>query len=583
MKTRENTFKKLRVQIALHYILASALTLLFMALVLYASISSILLSESAKNTKTSVHQSGMYLDLYIDRLNAVSSILAENTDLIRYLSDKERDSSIKKDLLETIDTTLSTDPFIKSIIIVSQDGQILSNEAGLTMSKSTNMMAETWYQNAIMNGGHAFLTSARMQDFTMDKDTWVVSISREITNDTGENKGVLLIDLDYEVIEDYLANLDLGQAGFSFILNDKNEVVYHENPKYFSEDTKKQELLTIAKNRADYDSKENTLTYTHALKNADWLLVSVSSQDSLLAIKQQLLEIFVWVGIALLVLATTSIYIFAGRITAPFQKLEQAMKDIEDGLKEIPVDSKGCYEAKSLTLHFNTMTHKIKKLMNDVSEKEKHLRTSEIHALHSQINPHFLYNTLDTIVWMAEFGDHDKVIDLTKALASFFRLSLSGGSELTTVSNELAHAERYLFIQKERYGDQLQYNVQCDENLKEIEIPKLIVQPIVENALYHGIRGLTRQGVIQIQAMRQNNDIVIEIYDNGVGFVQESSEFESQKQMTKLGGIGIRNVDERIQLYYGEMYGVSIDSSADHGTTVHIRLAIDMPKHEIHT
>lgn len=570
---RPKTYKKLRVQIAFHYILASGLTLFLMAGILYASISSILLSEAAKSTKSSVNQSGMYLDLYIDRLNAVSSLLAENPQLIRYLSDSSRPAALKNDLLETIDTTLASDKFIKSIIIVSKDGQVLSNESGLTMSKSTNMMQETWYRSAIMNGGQAFLTSARMQDFTMDKDTWVISISREITDVAGENRGVLLIDLDYEVIEDYLADLDLGKEGFSFILNDNQEVVYHADPAYFQDESKKRELKAIVDDQAKYDSKENTLTYTHSLKNADWLLVSVSSQDSLLAMKKQLVEIFFWVGIVLLFVAATSVYVFAGRITVPFQKLEQAMQDIEIGLKELPVDEKGCYEAQSLTRHFNTMTHKIEKLMLEVTEKEKRLRTSEISALHSQINPHFLYNTLDTIVWMAEFGDHEKVIDLTKALASFFRLSLNGGSELTTVENELEHVERYLFIQKERYGDKLTYEIDCDESVKDLEMPKLIVQPIVENALYHGIRGLQDGGKITISAGLEKGQPVLIVRDTGEGFDVEALTDPGTNVTTKLGGVGIRNVDERIRLYYGEEFGVRVQSSKTDGTTVRIQIS----------
>ncbi|MDW0109676.1 sensor histidine kinase [Sporosarcina aquimarina] len=569
---QSETTQKLRVQIALRYIIASALTLLHMAGILYASISSILLSESAKSTKSAVNKSGMYIDLYIDRLQAVSSLLAENPQLVRYLSDTERAPDVKDDLLKTIDTTLASDDFIKSIIVVSKDGQILSNESGLTMSKSTNMMQETWYRSAIMNGGQAFLTSARMQDFTMDKDTWVISISREITDQAGNNRGVLLIDLDYEVIEDYLANLDLGKEGFSFILNEKNEVVYHENPEYFQNKGKMKELQAIVEDQAGYDSNQNTLTYTHSLRNADWLLVSVSSQDSLQAIKKQLLEIFFWVGLASLAIATTSIYLFAGKITAPFQKLERAMQEIETGLHEIPVDESGCYEAQSLTRHFNTMTHKIDKLLSEITEKEKHLRTSEISALHSQINPHFLYNTLDTIVWMAEFGDHEKVIDLTKALASFFRLSLSGGSELTTVENELKHVEHYLFIQKERYGDKLHYQIQSDEHSKNLEIPKLIVQPIVENALYHGIRGLSSNGFIDIQAASAGDLLTFTIRDNGEGFKPGSQEDSNEKTTTKLGGVGIRNVDERIKLYYGNSYGVRVESTVGEGTTVQIQL-----------
>ena len=249
------------------------------------------------------------------------------------------------------------------------------------------------------------------------------------------------------------------------------------------------------------------------------------------------------------------------------------MRDIETGLDEVEVDERGCYEAQSLSRHFNGMTHTIDRLMKEITEKEQHLRTSEISALHSQINPHFLYNTLDTIVWMAEFGDGEKVIELTKALASFFRLSLSGGNELTTVENELDHVRQYLFIQKERYGDTLQYEIEMDETLRGRKIPKLLVQPIVENALYHGIRGLSRQGMISVRAMAEGDDIMCIVHDNGDGFDTAAA---AVHRTTKLGGVGIQNVDERIKLYYGEEYGVSVVSSVASGTTVAIRLGISV-------
>lgn len=559
----------LRVQISLHYIIVTALTLILMAVILYSSMSSIVLGEASNNTKTAVNKSGMYIDLYIDRLHAISALLAEDPQLVDYLSDSERDVAVRADILTTIDTTIASDDFIKSVVIVSKDGQVLSNEENLTLSKSTNMMQQSWYRSAIMNNSLPFLTSARMQNFSMDKDTWVISISREIKNADGMNIGVLLIDLDYQVIEDYLAGTELGSEGFSFILNDDNEVVYHEDPSYFEDPEKQQSLQAIVEDQAGYDSKENTLTYTYHLKNADWLLVSVSSQDSLSVIKRQMIEIFLWVGVVLMILATISIYLFARRITSPFQKLEQAMQDIETGLAEVPIDDKGCYEAQSLSRHFNSMTHTIDRLMNEITEKEQSLRTSEISALHSQINPHFLYNTLDTIVWMAEFGDSDKVIELTKALASFFRLSLSGGNELTTVENELEHVRQYLFIQKERYGDTLHYEIELDEVLRQRKVPKLLVQPIVENALYHGIRGLSRQGEIQISATADGNDILFTVHDNGDGF---DTAAQSVHRTTKLGGVGIHNVDERVKLYYGPQYGVSVDSTEESGTTVTIRL-----------
>lgn len=565
--------KKLRVQIALHYFLASTLILLLMGLILYYSISSLVLNEAASKTKAAVSKSGMYIELYIDRLKAVSSILAENPQLIDYFSTTERDPSSKKDILSAIDTAIASDPFIKSVIMVSKDGQILSNESGLDMSMSGNMMKEQWYVSAIQSGSMPVLTSARMQKFSMNKENWVISISREIKNAKGKNIGVLLIDIEYKVIEDYLSNADLGKQGFSFIINDNSEVVYHTDPSYFGNSAKRKTLENIVKNKDVYDARENTLTHIYYLKNADWTLAGVSSQDSLQAIKRQLIETFLLVGIVLLAIAAFSVAVFAGRITAPFQKLEKAMQEIEDGLSEVTIDEKGCYEAQSLAKHFNIMIYKIKKLMQEITEKEKRLRSSEISALHSQINPHFLYNTLDTIVWMAEFNNSEKVIEMTKALAQFFRLSLSGGNELTTVENELDHVRQYLFIQKERYGDKLNYTIECDESLLKIQIPKIILQPIVENALYHGIRGLSRQGYIEISAKKSGENLLFTVKDNGEGFDLKQLDVKHANKRMKLGGVGIKNVDERIKLYYGNDYGIMIDSAIDKGTTVMITVS----------
>ena len=570
--SKSNMMKKLRFQIALHYLKVSGVILLLMGVILYYSISSIVLSEATFSSKTAVEKSGMYIELYIDRLKALTDILAENPQLVEYFSDTQRDPAVKDNILTTIRTTMTTDPFIQSVVIVSKDSEVLSNETGLIMSMSSNMMKEQWYVAAINSGSMPVLTSARMQQFSLDKDNWVISISREINDSEGKNIGVLLIDIQYKVIEDYLANLDLGKNGFSFIMNENGEVVYHQDTRYFKEAFKQQQLQDIIANQAGYDKKENTLTHTYKLNNADWTFVGVSSQDGLLTIKRQLLEMFLIVGTFLFLIAAASVALFAGRITKPFQRLEKAMQNIEQGLKEVPIDEKGCYEAQSLARHFNGMIGQIEKLMQEITEKEKHLRASEISALHSQINPHFLYNTLDTIVWMAEFNDSEKVIEITKALAQFFRLSLSGGSELTTVEKELDHVRQYLFIQKERYGDKLNYTLDCEESIRDVQMPKIILQPIVENALYHGIRSNTHLGHVQISASEIAGDIELIVRDNGDGFDVKQLDEEPSQKLAKLGGVGIRNVDERIKLYYGPSYGITIDSVQGTGTTVSIKI-----------
>ena len=195
--------------------------------------------------------------------------------------------------------------------------------------------------------------------------------------------------------------------------------------------------------------------------------------------------------------------------------------------------------------------------------------------LHSQINPHFLYNTLDTIVWMAEFNESDRVISTTKALAKFFQLSLSGGSEMTTIANEMNHVSQYLIIQKERYGDKLHYEMQFDPDLSAKVIPKIILQPIVENAIYHGIREMDGPGLLEISCgYTDDGNVRFVVKDNGVGFDSEARKLangmEPQSSLPKLGGVGINNVDDRLKLYFGKEYGVDIQSSPGVGTTVTI-------------
>ena len=188
--------------------------------------------------------------------------------------------------------------------------------------------------------------------------------------------------------------------------------------------------------------------------------------------------------------------------------------------------------------------------------------------MHSQINPHFLYNTLDTIIWMAEFEDTEKVISITKALANFFRISLSNGKEKIPLKEEIRHIQEYLYIQKQRYEDKLEYEFDINSSLENIEVPKIILQPLVENALYHGIKNLQGAGKIRIYSRIFEKKFELIVEDNGVGF-----EKAKQQATMKMGGVGVKNVNKRIQFYYGEEYGVKIDS----GFTAGARVIISLP------
>lgn len=574
---RPSFFSKIQVQISMNALFAGLLAVLLVGFILFYSMSGIVLEQSVKSTEMAIGKSGDYIDLYIERLKAITKMIAEDSRTIHYLEGR-RDTALcsQNDMMDMIRITINTDPYIKSIIIVGKNGEVISNEKALSMTTSWDMMNEEWYVEAINSWNMPHLTSARMQKFSMDKDEWVISMSREITNDNGENIGVMVLDVRYQVIEDYLDSLDLGSTGCAFILNDNGQVVYHKNPDYFRDPQLQKELIAIKDAAMGYDAKTKRLVEPYKLKNANWLLIGISSLDELTGVRRQLIETVIIVGIIIAILVLISGTYFAAKITNPIKKLEQAMMDIDHGLKEVEVHKDGTYEVKALGNQFNKMIGRIRELMSEVAGKEKNIREYELKVLHSQINPHFLYNTLDTIVWMAEFNDSEKVIAITKALASFFRLSLSGGSELTTVKNEFEHVKMYLFIQKERYGEQLTYDLSYDPDLEEVMIPKIMLQPMVENAIYHGIRGMEKPGHIQVKAQRDKENIVFTIEDNGVGFQPGQNTTTKSDEKVKLGGVGIKNVDQRIKIYYGKEYGAIIQSEVGKGTLVKLVLGHEM-------
>lgn len=569
MKVFRNYLKHIKIQISLFFLIASLVIISLLGGVFYYGISNIVLDNELSHTRDLVIRSGRYIESYIDKLKSLSYIISNDDDTIEYL--KNQNPLSRQGLMSLIDKTLETDTFFSSIIIVSKEGEIISNEKSIDMTLSNDMMNEKWYVNALNTKSMPFLSSIRRQRFTMDKETWVISISQEILDQSGANIGVLLMDIKYEVIEDYLRDLDLGSGGFSFIINEDLDLVYHPSPSYFKEQSLRNQLILINDMDDGYEPTMGKLTYHYDIEGTNWTLVGLSSLDQLSIIKRQMIELILMAGIILFIAVVLGGNFIAKSITNPIVNLENAMINISEDLNTIEVSKTTCSEVTSLTNYYNEMTFKIKELMEDISKNEEYLRNYEISALHSQINPHFLYNTLDTIVWMAEFDDSQMVIEVTKSLANFFRLSLSGASEKITLEDEISHLSEYLFIQDIRYGDKLTYNFMIDDNVKKIMIPKIILQPIVENSIYHGIKESDFDGLIDVIARKEGEILIIDIIDNGVGYDRSNPVLKD----VKLGGVGLVNVDSRLKLYYGKEYGLKIESEPGQGTKVRIEIPIN--------
>lgn len=407
-----------------------------------------------------------------------------------------------------------------------------------------------------------------------DKDyPWVISVYKQIKTKDNQNV-IVVVDVMFSEIIDALDEVSIGEHGYCYIINSDKEVIYH--PKQQMVDTEIRDEVTV------YDEgihiEEQAIYTVKSLNNYEWKIVGVCYVEEMISDKVH--NAMVSLGILMLLILTGLVllsYMFGGMFAVPVQELTAAMKKFEkegeqyhfqkiDGTKEIAMISES----------FEHMVDQIQSLMKQVRQEEVILRKTELKALQAQINPHFLYNTLDAITWMCEQGNTAEAGVMVASLARLFRISISKGAELIPIEKEILHAESYLKIEKMRYKNQFDYRIDAEEQCLKYYCNKITLQPIIENAIYHGVNQMIEEGEINIRIFESGEDIIFEVEDNGIGMTKEKCEEILKIDKSKKSGIGVANVNERIKIYFGEEYGITIESELDCGTRVTIR----MPKIE---
>ena len=415
------------------------------------------------------------------------------------------------------------------------------------------------------------LTPARKESLTSEKEKWVVSITQEVVDQTGQNLGVVRLDIGYDSLQAYLDHLQLGKQGFSFIINQKHEFVYHPKKAVYSSSQEMQAMQPYIAVKDGYAQKGQNFVYQIAIPESDWTLIGVASLEGLQMLQSQMLYSFIGLGVLVLIMCWMGIWFILRLWIKPLQDLQAVILKIGAGDSHLRATTKGSPELVDLAQAFNRMLDQIENLMQLVKEEERNARRYELRALSAQINPHFLYNTLDTIVWMAEFNDGQRVVDLTKSLAKYFRLALNQGQEQIRLQDEIDHVRHYLFIQKQRYGDKLNYEIFEEGTLGDYQLPKLVLQPLVENAIYHGIKEMDRPGMIRVTSEIREEQVVLTIYDNGRGFALSES---TDQTLLRLGGVGLQNVDQRLRLQFGASYHMEINSKPNSYTKITLYLPL---------
>ena len=499
-----------------------------------------------------------------------------------YVSDMDGLLTLVKDTLEETgrDDQLRRE-FFEDLLLIRTDVAAVTtyDSAGNLLDCRTleHEPRETIYENLSFQGqwlskyGEGYISQPHVESIFPGWYPWVVTMIEPLESD-GEEAWVAL-DLRFASISSYINNVGIGQHGYCFLM-DESGILYHPQQQLIYSQLKSEDTATLADLPDGTYSESNVIYVLQTVEGSPWRVVGVSYVDEL--VTSSLWENF-WLlalaAVAILLAALVSSIVISRALSRPLKGLSRAMRQFEknaDTFTYAPVG--GAREVQELSESFGHMVVKIQHLMETVRREEINLRKTELKALQAQINPHFLYNTLDSIAWMCEQGRNDEAVQMVNALAQLFRISISRGHELIPIRSELRHAESYLKIQKHRYKNQFSYRFDVDESCLDFLCNKITLQPIIENAIYHGINGLVDEGEIVITLRADGSDVVFTVADNGVGMEEEQIQAILRKERSDHTGIGIKNVNDRLKIYFGEGYGITIDSEPDVGTTVTIRM-----------
>ncbi len=495
------------------------------------------------------------------------------------------------DLLEesiTEEMTLlyeNSEDLVDNIALFSESGELIAAIPAARLKNGVDAAQESWFQQALEKTENQHFSRPHVQYIFENNENqyrWVISQSRavELTEGTSVDQGVLLVDVGYSSLEQLFDGVTTGRGGYVYLISSDGEILYH--PKLQLIDSGRvQENNYQAANYKDgtYQeefNQEKRIVTVKSIGYTGWKVVGVTPETvvSLNSIKTRLF-IFFMIVLILSILVLINSYI-STRITNPIKELEKSVGVLEEGNFEAPVYMGGSYEIQHLGKSISNMAAQIRRLMKDIVTEHEEKRKKEFDTLQSQINPHFLYNTLDIIVWMIENEQKAEAAKAVTALARFFRISLSKGKSIITVRDELEHVRNYLMIQHMRFKNKFSYEIQAEDETLDLSSLKLMLQPLVENAIYHGMEFMDGDGEITLTVWREADSLYFKVSDNGLGMTEEQVErlfCDSSHVASRRGsGIGVKNVNERIKLYFGEQYGLSIDSEPDEGTSVLIHL-----------
>lgn len=566
--------KSIQFIITASFTLVTLLVMLFVGVMLYSKFSRTAEENAILNTQQMIEQVSYNLEDY----------LASMTGMFELVDDKisQAPSFSNEDLLNQLEMILETREDIVSMAVFTRDGQLLGALPEAQLRRNTRLTEQSWFQSAKNNPNHISFSLPHIQNLFKGPYTWVVSLSRAITITDGHKKidAVLLVDVNFKQLDNLFQRVSLGKKGYVYIIDLAGNIVYHPQQPLIYVGLKNENRSIALQNSygsyVDESGGDRRLISIRTVESIGWKIVGVSYMDEIATAKQEISGFMFWLLVFVIVTVLFVLAYISAKISKPIKLLESSMKKVEKGDFSINLSVEGSHEVEQLSKRFNMMVKRVRELMDQVIWEQEQKRKNELEVLQAQINPHFLYNTLNSVVRMVGIGKNEEVITMITSLSRLFRISLSKGKSIITVHEELEHIRHYLIIQKMRYKNQFEYEINAQEETLSCKTLKLILQPIVENAIYHGIEKMVDQGMINIDVKLVDNKLLFQVKDNGLGMPEHvrANILTGMYKSEDGSGVGIRNVHERIRLYYGEEYGLEIKSELEAGTTVKVWIPV---------
>lgn len=573
-------FKSLRVKFSLSFMLLSLIPLVLLAFLSYYTYLEILQQNVRSYTEAVIERVERNLHIYLSDLE---SILKQRNDYyilqfikLSLIDDIEGNRKYTFRLWENFNNIKNFKTDLRDVAITTLKGVRISCYGVINVDLAQNELFQT-------------LANRTTQDNTMvlygPYADWlggdVFSVGCGIYGDYDNFLGMMSIDVELDLLKRICSDIRLGKTGYVTIVDQNGRIIFHPQ-----QDLIGQSVGLLLGNpvgetwRTGYYTYGNRVIMGKTFSPVNWSIIGISNRSELIEEMTKVARISLALIIGSIFAVILVAFLLAGLLTKPLKELQSSMRTAANDLNTA-VTIRTNDEIGQLGQSFNQMLTRIRQLMDQSVQEQKKLRQTEMKALQEQIKPHFIYNTLEVIIGLLETNQNEDVIKMVEALGAFFRISLSHGQELITIREEVEHIRNYLYIQKFRHGDKYDYRIEVDKDILAQNTLKLLLQPIVENAIYHGVRAVEKNGgLITIKGYNQKEDICFEVIDNGKGMpaelVEEINNYLQKKSTSnqEKHGFGLRNVNDRIVLAFGQEYGLQINAELGKGTKVILRIPL---------